>query len=70
MCRPRFPGLVHVSRDHVYSTLEDWFNLRDDYGPTGFRNVGVRAHAVPGHEFGLRLSNEDKAALIAFLKTL
>jgi NADP-dependent 3-hydroxy acid dehydrogenase YdfG len=25
---------------------------------------------VEGHEFGLKLSSEDKAALIAFLKTL
>jgi hypothetical protein len=30
----------------------------------------VRARAVPGHEFGLELSPADKAALIAFLKTL
>lgn len=55
------------------ATLEDWFDparLRDDYKPTGFTGYGVEARAVQGHEFGLHLSAEDKAALIAFLKTL
>jgi hypothetical protein len=55
------------------ATLEDWFDarrLRDDYVPTGFRGAGVRTRAVKGHEFGLKLSVEDKTALIAFLKTL
>lgn len=54
-------------------TLEDWFNprrLKDDYLPTGFRGVGVKARAVPGHPFGLNLSAEDRTALITFLKTL
>src|SRR5262249_21535262 len=44
--------------------------LRDDYIPTGFKGFGVQARTVKGHEFGLRLSREDKAALIGFLKTL
>ena len=44
--------------------------LRDDYVPTGFKGYGVRTRAVKGHAFGLRLSPADKAALIAFLKTL
>jgi hypothetical protein len=55
------------------ATLEDWFDprrLRDDYVPTGFKGYGVKTKAVKGHEFGLGLSQEDKAALIAFLKTL
>ena len=55
------------------ATLEDWFDplrLRDDYVPTGFKGSGVTTRAVKGHEFGLRLSPTDKAALIAFLKTL
>jgi hypothetical protein len=55
------------------STLEDWFDparLRDDYLPTGFRGYGVKTRAVPGHQFGLTLNDADKAALIAFLKTL
>ena len=55
------------------ATLEDWFDparLRDDYVPTGFKGAGIATRAVPGHRFGLALSAADKAALIAFLKTL
>ena len=55
------------------SSLEDWFDerrLHGDYVPTGWRGPGVKARAVPGHEFGLDLEAADKRALIAFLKTL
>jgi hypothetical protein len=55
------------------ATLEDWFDLsrlRDDYVPTGWKGYGVRTRAVKGHEFGLKLSADDKRALIGFLKTL
>jgi len=55
------------------ATLEDWFDprrLRDDYVPTGWKGYGVKTRAVKGHEFGLRLSADDKRAMIAFLKTL
>ena len=55
------------------ATLEDWFDprrLRDDYVPTGFKGYGVTNRAVKGHTFGLNLTADDKAALIAFLKTL
>jgi hypothetical protein len=55
------------------ATLEDWFDarrLRDDYVPTGYKGYGVKTRAVKGHEFGLELSEADRKALIAFLKTL
>ncbi len=55
------------------ATLEDWFDpkrLRDDYVPTGFRGYGVKSRAVKGHTFGLSLSDEDRKALLAFLRTL
>lgn len=55
------------------ATLEDWFDarrLKGDYVPTGFKGFGIESRAVPGHEFGLKLSPEEKEALIAFLKTL
>lgn len=54
------------------ATLEEWFDparLRDDHMPQGW-NPGRVARAIPGHEFGLDLPPEDRAALIAFLKTL
>ncbi|MDX1493916.1 MAG: hypothetical protein R3253_07660, partial [Longimicrobiales bacterium] len=55
------------------ATLEDWFDpkrLSEDYLPTGFRGVHDALQAVEGHPFGLRLSPEDRRALIAFLRTL
>jgi mono/diheme cytochrome c family protein len=55
------------------ATLEDWFDARrlnDDYLATGFRGAGVTTRAVKGHAFGLNLPPEDRAALIAFLKTI
>jgi hypothetical protein len=55
------------------ATLEDWFDsrrTRDDYVPTGFKPYGAKTYAVKGHAFGLDLSDEDRKALIAFLRTL
>jgi hypothetical protein len=54
-------------------SLEEWFDaarLRDDFHPSGFKGYKTTHRAVPGHAFGLELSPEDKAALIAFLKSL
>ena len=62
-----------LGHDGSVKTLEDWFDparLNNDYVPSGFKGYKVTHRAVPGHEFGLKLSAEDKAALIAFLKTL
>ena len=51
-------------------TLEEWFDparLKEGYVPKGYhRGPGP----IAGHEFGLKLSPDDKQALIAFLKTL
>jgi hypothetical protein len=55
------------------ATLEDWFDparLRPDYVPTGLAPPDGSPRPVPGHPFGLTLSDDDRAALIAFLKTL
>src|SRR5262245_52600696 len=65
-----YRGLFGHSGD--VATLEDWFDiarLRDDYVPSGWKGIR-RTRAVRGHEFGLRLAPAEKAALIAFLKTL
>jgi hypothetical protein len=55
------------------ATLEDWLDprrTRDDYVPTGFKPYNVKTYAVKGHPFGLTLAEDDRKALIAFLKTL
>lgn len=51
-------------------TLEEWLDparLRPDFVP---KNPHAPRGAVPGHEFGFKLSPEDRSALVAFLKTL
>jgi hypothetical protein len=61
------------NHDGSVTTLEEWFDparLGKDFVPSGFVGHKVTRRAVPGHEYGLRLTAEDKAALIAFLKTL
>jgi hypothetical protein len=73
---PSLKGLWYremFSHDGSCATLEDWFDARrlgDDYVPTGFKGFGVQKRKVPGHEFGLSLSPDDKKALITFLRTL
>jgi hypothetical protein len=44
--------------------------LEPDYIPSGFKPPHLKAMAVKGHPFGLDLSDADKKALIAFMKTL
>ncbi len=59
--------------DGAVASLEDLFDprrLRDTYVPSGFRGYKVATRPVPGHEFGLKLKPEEKADLIAFLRTL
>ena len=51
-------------------TLEEWLDparLSEGYVPKGFH---LAPGSVRGHEFGLKLTLDDRAALIAFLKTL
>jgi hypothetical protein len=55
------------------TTLEEVLDpkrLRSDYVPTGYKPPHVKTMAVKGHTFGLELSEDDKKALIAFMKTL
>jgi hypothetical protein len=73
---PSLKGLWYrslLSHDASVASLEEWFDtarLRDDYVPKGFKGYHVEHRAVPGHEFGLKLAANEKAALIAFLRTL
>ncbi len=55
------------------ATLEDWFDparREAGYVPTGLAPPDGTPRPVSGHPFGLRLSEQDRAALIAFLRTL
>jgi hypothetical protein len=64
------PLLLH---DGSLTSLEEMFDparLKDDYRPTGWIPPGATTRAVIGHQFGLRLSEADKAALLAFLRSL
>jgi len=54
-------------------SLEEWLNparLRPDYVPSGFKGHDGQARSIPGHPFGLRLSEAARRDLIAYLKTL
>ena len=74
----RVPSLLGVwyrgpfEHNGSVATLEDWFDparFDPDYRPTGW-GPDAAPRAVEGHPFGTTLSAEDKAALIAFLRTL
>jgi hypothetical protein len=66
-----YRGLIEHSGS--IASLDEWFDpkrLGEIYVPSGWKGPGVKTRAVKGHEFGLNLSDADKRALIAFLKTL
>jgi mono/diheme cytochrome c family protein len=73
---PSLRGLWYrdlLSHDGSVASLEAWFDparLREDYVPKGFKGYKVEHRAVPGHEYGLKLPSDEKASLIAFLRTL
>jgi hypothetical protein len=64
------PLLLH---DGSVASLEEMFDpdrLKSDHVPGGWKGPGITTRAVPGHPFGLGLNSADKAALIAFLRSL
>lgn len=73
---PSLKGLWYRGRylhDGAAATLEEMFNpdrLLPTHVPAGFSPLGRKTRAIQGHEFGLKLSPEARAQLIAFLKTL
>jgi len=44
--------------------------LQDDHVRGGFAPVAAGSGAIPGHEYGLDLTPEERTRLIAFLRTL
>jgi hypothetical protein len=73
---PSLKGVWYRGRylhDGSLTRLEEMFDparLRDDYVPTGFAVPGWKAQGVPGHAFGMKLNENDRAALLAFLRSL
>jgi hypothetical protein len=63
----------HNLHDGGVASLEEMFDpgrLKDTHTPGGWRPPGVQSRAIPGHEFGLRLSAPEREQLIAYLRTL
>jgi hypothetical protein len=63
----------HYLHDGSVASLEEMFDpdrLSPEHEPKGFTPPGVPRRAVPGHEFGLKLAPDERAELIAFLRTL
>ena len=62
----------HYLHDGSVASLEEMFDpdrLRPSHVPGGWMPVGVKTHAIPGHEFGLKLEEREKEQLLAFLRT-
>jgi len=63
----------HYLHDGSIASLEEMFDpdrLKETHNPGGYSPPGVKAHAIVGHEFGLKLSTRECVQLIAFLRTL
>jgi hypothetical protein len=59
--------------DGSVASLEEMFDpgrLSESHKPGGFTPPGKPQRAIPGHEFGLKLTPEERKQLIAFLRTL
>ena len=73
---PSLRGVWYRGRylhDGSMASLEEMFDpnrLNDTFSPGGWNPPAVKTRAVVGHEFGLRLSVNDRKSLIAFLRTL
>jgi len=63
----------HYLHDGSVSTLEEMFDpdrVRETHKPGGWSPPGMESRAIKGHVFGLGLGPEERAELIAFLRTL
>ena len=73
---PSLKGVWYRGRylhDGSVASLEELFNpdrLKPTHLPGGFRPLGTKTRAIPGHTFGLNLQQNEREQLIAFLKTL
>ena len=63
----------HYLHDGSAASLEEMFDpdrLKETHVPGGFIPPDKKNNAIKGHEYGLKLSAEERQELIAFLKTL
>lgn len=63
----------HYLHDGSVASLEEMFDsdrLHEAHVPGGWTPLGSRTHAIVGHEFGLHITPDERAQLIAFLRTL
>ncbi len=63
----------HYLHDGSLTSLEEMFDpgrLEDSFVRSGFKAPGQPSQAVKGHEFGLRLTAEERGQLLAFLRSL
>ncbi len=63
----------HYLHDGSVASLEEMFDpdrLSETHVPGGFTPLDKRQRALKGHEFGLKLTAEERLQLIAFLQTL
>jgi mono/diheme cytochrome c family protein len=73
---PSLKGVWYRGRylhDGAVGSLEEMFDpgrLHSDHVRGGFAPVGADSGAITGHEYGLDLSPQERAQLIAFLRTL
>jgi mono/diheme cytochrome c family protein len=73
---PSLKGVWYRGRylhDGAVTSLEEMFDparIQDDFVPTGFVPPGQKTRAIKGHEYGLRLNPAERAALLAFLRSL
>jgi hypothetical protein len=73
---PSLKGVWYRGRylhDGSAASLEEMFDpdrLKDTHRPGGFTPPDKPQRAIQGHEFGLKLSAEERKQLIAFLRTL
>jgi hypothetical protein len=63
----------HYLHDGSVASLEEMFDpdrLKDTHAPGGFTPPDKPQRSIKGHEFGLKLSPDERKQLIAFLRTL
>ncbi len=63
----------HYLHDGSVASLEEMFDpdrLKETHVPGGWMPLGLQNRAIAGHEFGLRVEPDERAQLIAFLRTL